>query len=1100
MANLNQSIKWQGMRAVLCAMMLTAGTAAFAQDDAEGQAPEQAPKRVVRAVKQYPTVTLSGNVVDLGTKEPLAGVQIQALGNKTYTAMTDENGAFTIKVPKFVTALYVFSPEYMSQQVAINPADSTASIDIRMMSDHFTTMYDEKTHYTASKQATLGGHYATPDGGIAQQFNGDLRSITRSGVVESGSAMFIRGLNSLNANAQPLIVIDGIEQDMMLDRTALHEGQFLNQLANLSPSDIESVEVLKNATALYGSRGANGVILINTKRGHSMATRIDADIYAGIQTIPTLPNMMDANQYRTYATEMLGTIPAVLDYRGTLSMNFLNDDPNGFYYHTYHNNTDWTKPIYRNAVTQNYNVNVQGGDDVGMYNLSVGYMRAENTVKQNDFDRFNIRFNTDIEIIPSLKTVFNLSISRATSKVLDTAIPADLTQGTITSPTFLALIKSPLVAPYKYNPYTGGASSILSDYDDIYSQLDNVERGLGTAQSLANPVAILANGSGEHKNRAENTNFNITLAPTWEINKHLKLTEQLAYTLVRTSQRYYRPYGGVPPFQIAELGTVYARVASMQATENNFLSNTRIDWENLYGGSHYVKLFGGFRFNSFSYDSTELNVQRRNATNDKNPSLAANESNGFSSSNGAADEWKQMQWYANADYNYQNRYFATVSMLAEANSRFGAKAGAKMFGVGWAFFPSVQLGWVATNESWFPKTRYINYLRVNAGFDTSGNDNISNYAARTSFSSVRYNMNAIGSQLTNIGNDNIKWELTRKFNLGFEGNFLDNRLSVRGDLFWHSTKDLLTLKTFENPMGGINLYWTNAGALRNHGYEFTFSGKPIVTKDWNLELGATIGHYKNKITSLPDGNYTSSIYGDNNILTAVGSPAGVFYGYKTAGVYSTSDEAAQYGLYMKDATGKETYFQGGDVHFLDLYEDGVIDEKDKTIIGDPNPDIYGTIFAMLNWKRFTLNMNFNYSLGNDIYNYQRSIINSGSNFYNQQVAEIGHWRYEGQQTTMPRIAYGDPMGNNRFSDRWIEDGSFLKLKSINLTYRVPVSASSTWLQGLSVWCEAQNLFTLSKYKGSDPEFSIASGVLYQGIDAGNLAQGRRFLVGVKINL
>ena len=203
---------------------------------------------------------------------------------------------------------------------------------------------------------------------------------------------------------------------------------------------------------------------------------------------------------------------------------------------------------------------------------------------------------------------------------------------------------------------------------------------------------------------------------------------------------------------------------------------------------------------------------------------------------------------------------------------------------------------------------------------------------------------------------------------------------------------------------------------------------------------------------------------------------------------------------MKDATGKETYFQGGDVHFLDLIEDGVIDEKDKTIIGDPNPDIYGTIFAMLNWKRFTLNMNFNYSLGNDIYNYQRSIINSGSNFYNQQVAEIGHWRYEGQQTTMPRIAYGDPMGNNRFSDRWIEDGSFLKLKSINLTYRVPVSASSTWLQGLSVWCEAQNLFTLSKYKGSDPEFSIASGVLYQGIDAGNLAQGRRFLVGVKINL
>lgn len=1098
MKNSTNSIKRQGMRLLLCSLMLTTWATAFAQDEADEQALDNAPAKPAKVAKTYPTVTLHGSVTDLGTKEPLAGVQIQALGNKKYTAMTDENGAFSIQVPKFVTSLYVFSPEYMSQQVAVNPSDTLTPVVITMLTEHYVTMYNDATDYTASKKVELSSHYPTVDGNITQLLNGDVRAITRSGIVESGSSMFIRGLNSLNANAQPLIVIDGIEQDMMLDRTALHDGQFINQLANLSPNDIESVEVLKNATALYGSRGGNGVILINTKRGHSMATRIDADIYAGFQLVPSLPTMMNANQYRTYATEMLGTIPAVVDYNKQLNMNFLNDDPTGFHYHTYHNNTDWSKSVYHEAATQNYSVNVQGGDNVGMYNLSVGYMTAQNTVKENDFDRFNIRFNTDIEVIPTLKTVFNLSISRVTSSVFDTAIPRDLTQGTITSPTFLSLIKSPLVAPYKYNAQLGGYSGILSDYDDIFIQLNNVQSGLGTAQSLANPRAIIEYGAGDHKNKAENTNFNITLAPTWEINKHLKLTEMLAYTLIRNSQRYYRPYTGVPPYEISELGTVYAKVASLQATENNVLSNTRINWENLYG-SHFIKVFGGFRYNQFKYDSTELTSQYRGQTDDKGPSLTAGD-NAYSTTDGAADVWKQMQWYANADYNYQNRYFLTLSLLAEANSRFGENAGSKLFGVGWAFFPSVQAGWVLTNESWFKKNSGINYLRLHAGFDTSGNDHISNYAARTAFTSVRYNGDAIGSQLTTIGNDKIKWELTQKFNVGLQGHFINNRLSLSADYYIHKTTDLLTLKTFDNPIGGIRAYWTNSGSLRNTGFEVTLSGKPVVTKDWHLEVGATVGHYKNKVTALPDGSYTSSIYGDNNILTAVGSAAGLFYGYKTDGIFRTSEEATQANLYMKNAAGQENYFQAGDVHFIDLNDDGVIDEKDKTIIGDPNPDIYGSIFASLNWKRFTLNLNFNYSLGNDIYNYQRSIINAGSNFYNQQVAEINHWRYEGQQTTLPRISYGDPMGNNRFSDRWIEDGSFLRLKSLNLTYKVPVSASSSWLQGLSVWVEAQNLLTFSNYKGSDPEFSIANGVLFQGIDAGNLAQGRRFLMGVKINL
>ena len=376
-----------------------------------------------------------------------------------------------------------------------------------------------------------------------------------------------------------------------------------------------------------------------------------------------------------------------------------------------------------------------------------------------------------------------------------------------------------------------------------------------------------------------------------------------------------------------------------------------------------------------------------------------------------------------------------------------------------------------------------------------------NNAARTIYAMTKYN-GFPALQLVNIGNDKIQSEKTHKFNVGFQSYLLHNRIGVSFDYYIHKTTNLLTMKSFSDPISGINSYWTNGGELKNTGFEAAVSVKPVVSKNWNVELGASVGHYKNEVTKLPDGDYTSSIYGKNNILTSVGNPVAMFYGYKTAGVFADDAAAKSAGkdgyLYIEDNTGQRHDFKAGDVHFVDKDGNGIIDDNDRFVIGDPNPDIYGNIFATVNWKNFTLSMNFNYSLGNDVFNYQRMIFNSGSNFYNQQVAMTNHWRYEGQVTDMPRVMFNDPMGNNRFSDRWIEDGSYLRLKTLKLAYRVPVNF--TWLQGLSVWAEAVNLFTLTKYLGNDPEFSINNGVMYQGIDCGNLAQGRAFTLGMKINL
>ena len=1093
-----------GYRLAVCTIVMGLTSAVHAQtDDEEEVEVESGIKQPDRSkIKQvsYQTIILKGKVVDMASGHALAGVQLRALGYDRYTAMTEEDGTFSIKVPVFATALYVQTPEYLAQQVGIVAGDSTQVLSIKMLSDKFSKMYDATMGYTANRTAQIDRFGVTIDNEVANKLGGDVRSIMRSAAADGGASMFVRGLNSITSDAQPLVVIDGVEQDMQRNRASLHDGQFNNILANISPDDVEKVTVLKNATALYGARGANGVILIDTKRGKSMATRIDANISAGVQLIPRLPTMMNASQYRTYATEMLGTMSNINEYK---NFYFLNDDPSGFYYHTYHNDTDWSDYIYRSALTQNYSVNVQGGDDVGMYNLSVGYVKAENTLKESDFDRMNVRFNTDIKILWNLSSKFDISIARTNNNVFDDGMPNSFSKSAVTSPTALALIKSPLVAPYQYNALVGGFTSLLSSYDDILASSEQPSTGAIRNYSLANPLAILANGSGDNKNKAENTYFTVHLTPEYKINNALRLSADLSYMLNRNAQRYYRPFVGVPEFAVEEMGTVTSMVVSMFAKQQNFMGKLQLDWTKQMG-KHFVNAFVGARYNYFSYDNSDLSTQYVGTTDDKNPTLSSSTSV-FPDVEGVNDIWKNIQWYGNVDYNYMNRYFATVSLMAEANSRFGENAdGMGLFGVKWAVFPSIQLGWVLTNENWFPKSPAINYLRLNAGYDISGNDDISNYAARTSFSAVKYYNTAVGLQLTNIGNDKIQWETTKKLNIGLLGYLFDNRLSLSLDYFIHKTDHLLMLKSFSNPIGGINNYWSNGGSLENKGFEATMSFKPVVTKDWRVELGASVGHYKNKVTKLPDGDFTSSVYGDDNILTAVGSPVALFYGYKTAGVFSTDAEAQTAGkgtyLYMEDNAGNAYNFVAGDVHFLDQNNDGKIDEADKVVIGDPNPDIYGNIFATVNWKRLTLSMNWNYSLGNDVYNYQRSVLNSGSTFYNQQVSDVNRWRYEGQKTDLPRVAYGDPMGNNRFSDRWIEDGSYLRLKTVNLSYQVPVPNSWSWLQGLTVWAEAQNLLTLTKYLGSDPEFSIGNSVYYQGIDCGNMAQGRAFMAGVKINL
>jgi hypothetical protein len=477
-----------------------------------------------------------------------------------------------------------------------------------------------------------------------------------------------------------------------------------------------------------------------------------------------------------------------------------------------------------------------------------------------------------------------------------------------------------------------------------------------------------------------------------------------------------------------------------------------------------------------------------------------NSSLSFKDTDGANDKTSEFIWYALSNYNYAQRYYVNAGISAHASSRFGKDAdGLKMAGVVWGLFPSVEAAWVISNESWFAGIKPINYLRLNVGFDVTGNDDIDYTASRSYFVSSRMlNSSATGIAIGNIGNTELKWESTSRLTAGIEGNFFDNRLNLRFNYFKSWTSNLLSLQQLAWT-SGLEANWSNEGKLENSGFDAHAVVKVLNQKDFRWEVGASLGHYKNKVTALPDNNrsFETSLYGAT-ILTKVDQPVGVFYGYKTNGVYSTSAEAAANGKYLVKENGDKLFFKAGDMNFVDQDGNGTIDEKDRTVIGDPNPDLYGNIHTTLSWKNLTLSAVFNYSLGNDIFNYQRSLLEGGTYFLNQTTAMKNRWTTEGQKTNYPRVEYKDPMGNARFSDRWIEDGSYLRLSNITLSYYLPIQ--STYLQGITIFGNVNNLFTITKYLGSDPDCGIAGGILTQGIDRGLLGKGRSFYMGVNINL
>ena len=1040
---------------------------------------------------QEHTQTVKGRIVDAATGQPMAGVIVSAYDNQRKTTMTDDLGQYELIVPATTRSVLMRVEGYTLQQTAI--ADGVANG--KLFRDAFSEIYSKSLTATSSSEATNFANTSelNIDPLVSQQLGADMRSISRGGIPGMGNVMLIQGISSLNTNAQPLVVIDDVIMDMQYQRELLHDGYFNNLLANLNVNDIESVQVLKNGTALYGAKGANGVVLIKTKRNKSMATKIDVTINGRYELVPRLPEMMDADAYRLYTTELLAgkTNPTLLG-----KMKYLNSDPTYYYYNQYHNETDWTDQVYKNAFSQNYGINVQGGDDAASYNLSVGYSLGNSTLKENDYSRFNMRLNSDITITNKLDVRFDASYSDVDRDLRDDGAPENPLGTVITSPGFLGLAKAPFLSPYAFDNH-GKISHFLAAADDY------LEGKFQGRCSLANPSSILEYGDGRNRNSFGNRLVMFSVMPKFQFNRHLSLSEHFTLALVNTNENYYLPIQGVPNFIVEGLDedTRLQNIAqSLASRETSIQSDTRVTWQNKYN-LHNISFKGGMRY--LSNDLSSTSQSGYNSGNDKTPNMST--SLKFKTTDGADDQTREITWYGLADYNFGDRYYVSAGLSAQASSRFGEDAsGLKLFNTVWGLFPSVGAAWVMTNERWLAGIPGINYLRLNVGFDVTGNDDINYTASRSYFVAKRMlrsddeKVGVVGLSIGNIGNTDLQWETTKRLTAGFDGNFIDNRVRVRFNYFKSWTSNLLSFSQL-SWTSGLSQNWCNNGKLENEGFDVNLGIKVLTLKDFSWELGASAGHYKNKVTALPDNDRTieTNIYGAT-IQTKVGQPVGLFYGYKANGVFTTTQAAQAANKYVIKKNGDRQYFEAGDVDFADLDGNGEINEADRMVIGDPNPDIYGNISSTFKYKNITLNAIMNYSLGNDVYNYQRSLLEGGTYFLNQTTAMQNRWTTEGQQTDIPRASFRDPMGNSRFSDRWIEDGSYLRLASVTLSYYLPIQ--STYLQGLTIWGNATNLFTVTRYLGSDPSCAMSSNVLAQGIDRGLLGSGRSFSFGVNINL
>ena len=1015
------------------------------------------------------TIMVTGTVVDAASGEPVVGANISV--RSFSSAFTGEDGSFSLQVPDLKVTLLTNAKGFEKKEVALRGRNT---LSISVYEQGYNSLYgDVAMPIENQSHSSITGAVSSINGAIegssktvARYISGKaagLRTIMRSGTPSIGANMFLRGYNSLSTSSQPLVIVDGMILETNTFSHSLLKGFSYDPLSDINPKDIDNITVIKDASSEYGSKAANGVIIIETTSTDDVATKIDFFAQSGLNFTPEEIPMMNASQYKTYLVNQLNS-SGMYTASEISKLPFLNENPAFLNYQKYKHNTDWQKEVFKNSYSQDYYLRITGGDEVAKYGLSIGLMDNSGVVNSTRSQRFSTRFNSESNITSKMKIKSNFNVGYQNNKLADDGLIES------TSPIYVSLLKSPMLAP----------TAISAD-----GILTNIYEGVDAITGYSNP-AVLTNVIDN-----ENTNYKLfgSFDVSYDFTDNFRLSSLIGANYVYNRDDVFYPQNGVSPSYNAYGDSLYRSGGTRTERFFAVFNDTRLSYK-FQKDKNDVGLYLGARYNTNNYENAYSTGG--NSGDDEFVALESMDRGTFIT-DGIIGEWKYASIYSKVKYGFNSKYYLNATLSYEGSSRFGYNENNQRFGL----FPSVGAAWLVSSEQFMKAVNFIDLLKVRASYGITGNDQIGNYNARSYFISTRF-LGGTGLVSGNLANTTMQWESTVKQNLGIDVGLFNERLWLNADFYSNQTDNLLNI-TAISPVFGYSGYINNSGELTNMGFEFGANLRVINTKNIKWDIGGNIASYNNEITSLPGGqNIIDIAMVDATVINKEGSPIGLFYGYKTDGIFNTQAEADAAGLGYEDYQGFRQPFTAGDVKFIDKNGDKLINEADRQVIGDPNPDFTGMFYTTVSYKNLALSAVFTYSQGNELYNALRRQTESMSSYANQSTAVANRWQVEGQQTDVPRAQYGDPAGNSRFSDRWIEDGSYMRLKTLSLSYSPDILSKYT--KDITFYINANNLFTMTNYLGYDPEVSMSGASYQQGIDAGFTPQFSSIFLGVKIGL
>ena len=1010
----------------------------------------------------YSQTTIYGQITDVHTGEPMIGASVVIKGEKTEGVVTDFDGNFSIvTLSEIPITLSVEFLGYRSVEVDVYDPEEPVRIALREKRDYLQEVV--VVGYGVQKRQELTSSISTVNKDLLAQSTSSVESVlsgavaglnvtTTSGQPGAASIIRIRGGNSINGGNEPLYVIDGmiVYNDPSSTRTgASGADATLNPMAFLNPSDIESIEVLKDvsATAIYGTRGANGVIIITTKKGSHGRNNISYNATFTWSTIAKKLDYMDAWEW----SEMYNEI------RANEGIDDVLDTPTATY--------DWQDAALQTGFGQEHQVSVNGGDEISRYSISAGYKSLEGIVLGTDQTRYVGRINYERNIFPNL--LVGLNASGAYNKINGLANNNSMFE------------TNSWVAAINHTPYTAIYNEDGSyNYDPTPSSLESYDGKVG------NPISDLENTTSE----TINTRLIASAFLEWEVVKNLKLKATVGADISNTNQNYYAP-------SYTSTGIAYSGYASVGETKTHtWQTEYTAAYSNVFKKVHSLSVLAGY-----TAQRTDRNGFATTGYGFSNDAMMYNNleaAETLLTSTSEAYISTLQSWLARVNYSYAQRYNASLTLRADGSSRFAKDHR-------WGWFPSVGLSWNIDQEPSIHLGNKVDFLKLRASIGTVGNQEIGDYQFSANVvptTVIVNNATSTGYIIENMANTDLKWETTTSYNVGINSGFFDNRLTVTLDFYYKKTNDLLLDVPVEQ-VTGFSSVLRNMGSVTNKGFEIEIGSVLIDRKDLIWTLNINYACNKNKITSLGDSESFTPSFSSVSTLTyidplivMVGQPLGTFYGYKFVGIVQSDTDV--------DALPTQTIadLEPGNPIFEDTNGDGVVNESDRVVLGNIQPKFTFGLNTKLQYKSFDFLVSIAGTYGNELFNALACRLERGNFYYNSLSSVVDRWTVSHSSNTIQKASSSTSIYAD---DRFVEDASYLKFRNIQLGYTFPLKFITNEAK-VNVYVSLQNFFTITGYSGYDPEAN-RNGIdetssLYQGVDYGAYPSAKTVQIGFNVTL